>query len=312
MRHRHTAVLVGVLAALVSGGCAPEEDIPSGETGGAVSLGGRGTGGTGASTGAGASAGGQATGGSAGSPGCGKTSQTGAFQASMTSSGLTRGYYLSVPSTYDPNVPQRLAFGYHGSNYSGVRMRTYLDYEKAPLVDGSIFVYPDGLPLDGQPDNIAWDLSANGRDLAFFDDLLAKLMSEYCIDPNRILVGGQSFGGLMTNEVGCLRGNVVRAIVVVAGSGPRASTCQGQVAVWITHGEDDTSVPFARGEASRDRWVAANHCTTTTVVGDPPQCLDYQGCDPGHPVIWCPHVNDSGHQVPSFGRPAYRAFFAQY
>jgi polyhydroxybutyrate depolymerase len=49
-----------------------------------------------------------------------------------------------------------------------------------------------------------------------------------------------------------------------------------------------------------------------SVAGKPPQCQSYQGCDAGHPVFWCPHVGDSGHQHPSFGREAVRQFFAQY
>jgi poly(3-hydroxybutyrate) depolymerase len=231
----------------------------------------------------------------------------------MTAFGLERGYYLSVPSTYDAAVPNRLVFGYHGSNYTGIMMRQYLDLERAPLVMGTVFVYPDGLPLEGQPDHIAWELDADGRDIAYFDELLQKLQSEYCIDPERIFVNGQSFGGLMTNAVGCLRGNVVRAIAVVAGSGPRGSaSCQGQVAAWLTHGMDDDSVSFTSGEASRDHWVEANHCTTMTLPGMPAACLNYQGCDAGHPVIWCPHVDDGGHQHPSFGRAAVREFLASF
>jgi poly(3-hydroxybutyrate) depolymerase len=129
---------------------------------------------------------------------------------------------------------------------------------------------------------------------------------------NRLFVNGQSFGGLMTNAVGCLRGDLVRAIAVVAGSGPRSSTCKGQVAVWLTHGTDDASVSYASGEKSRDSWVLANHCMQTTMPGTPAQCLDYQGCDAGHPVIWCPHTADGGHQHPSFGKAAVRNFFAQF
>jgi poly(3-hydroxybutyrate) depolymerase len=230
----------------------------------------------------------------------------------MTAFGLERGYYLSVPANYDPMVKQRLVFGYHGSNYTGTKMRTYLTLEQAPLLNGTIFVYPDGLPLPDQPDHVAWVLTANGRDIAFFDELYAKLSAEYCIDPERVFVNGQSFGGLMTNAVGCLRGNVVRAIAVVAGSGPRSTTCEGQVAAWLTHGTDDDSVSFASGEASRDFWLKANHCMATTTTTDPPQCLNYQGCDSGHPVIWCPHTADGGHQHPSFGRAAVRAFLAGF
>jgi poly(3-hydroxybutyrate) depolymerase len=116
----------------------------------------------------------------------------------------------------------------------------------------------------------------------------------------------------MTNAVGCHRGNLVRAIAVVAGSGPYSSSCQGQVAAWITHGVEDTYVSFSSGEASRDHWVAANHCSSNTTPGNPSQCQNYQGCDPGYPVIWCPHENDSGHQHPSFGRQAVREFFVSF
>ena len=291
---------VGGFAGQSAGGASGGSSAGSSGSGGSVptagsaGVGGAGSGGVGPS-----------------STGCGLIGETGMRQVQMTSFGLERGYYLSVPDDYDSSVPHRLVFGYHGSNYTGIMMRQYLELEEAPLTQ-TIFVYPDGLPLDGQPDHIAWELEEEGRDIAFFDDLLAKLNSEYCIDQDRIFVNGQSFGGLMTNFVGCMRGDVVRAIAVVAGSGPRSDTCQGQVAAWLTHGMDDESVDFESGEASRDHWIEANHCTMDTLEGDPAQCLNYQGCDAGYPVIWCPHVNDGGHQHPSFGREAVREFLASF
>jgi poly(3-hydroxybutyrate) depolymerase len=246
------------------------------------------------------------------SAGCSKpNSMVGTFQAQIRAFELDRGYYMSVPKTYDPERAHRLVFGYHGSNYTGMRMRQYLDNEKAPLLDGTIFVYPDGLPLPNQPDNIAWVLDAKGRDVAFFDALYDFVRSSYCIDETRVFVNGQSFGALMTNFIGCQRGDIIRAIAAVAGSGPRG-TCQGKVAVWLTHGMEDMNVSFSSGEASRNFWRAANGCMDVTLPGDPPQCLRYQGCDPEHPVIWCPHVNDGGHQHPSFGRKAVRDFLAGF
>jgi len=80
----------------------------------------------------------------------------------------------------------------------------------------------------------------------------------------------------------------------------------------LTHGTDDESVSFESGESSRDHWVEANHCEMTTTVSDPPECLAYDGCDDGHPVIWCPHTADGGHQHPSFGRAAVREFFSMF
>jgi poly(3-hydroxybutyrate) depolymerase len=245
------------------------------------------------------------------SSGCGKMAMTGQFQQEIMAADMQRSYYISIPDDYDPNTPQRLVFGYHGSNYTGKMMRQYLDLEKTPLLSGTVFVYPDGLPLPNEPDNVAWVLTDGGRDLVFFDTLLESLESTYCIDQQRIFVNGQSFGGLMTNAVGCLRGDVVRAIAVVAGSGPYGA-CKGEVAVWITHGMDDMNVPFSSGEMSRDHWVMANHCASTTMPGTPTQCQVYDGCDAGFPVIWCPHVNDGGHQEPSFGRDATRQFLSTF
>jgi len=42
------------------------------------------------------------------------------------------------------------------------------------------------------------------------------------------------------------------------------------------------------------------------------QCQNYQGCMPGYPVIWCPHVNETGHQEPPWGKVAVREFFASF
>lgn len=246
------------------------------------------------------------------SPGCSKPNMmTGQFQATIKAFELDRGYFMSVPKTYDPERAHRLVFGYHGSGYTGKMMRSYLDNEKAPLLDGTIFVYPDGLPIGNDPMNTAWELKPAGRDLAFFDALWQHLRDTYCIDETRVFVNGQSFGALMTNYVGCMRGDVIRAIAAVAGSGPRG-TCTGKVSVWLTHGTEDMNVSFASGEASRNFWVTANGCSMMTAPGMPAQCQVYQGCDPEHGVIWCPHTNDGGHQHPSFGRAAVREFLSKF
>jgi poly(3-hydroxybutyrate) depolymerase len=283
------------------------------QAGGASAAAGGSSGSIGLGGGGGASGATSSTGGDGpSSSGCGMPAETGVFQEEITAFGLPRSYHLSVPNGYDPDVPQRLVFGYHGSNYTGERMRQYLQLEEPPLVEGSIFVYPDGIALENSPDHIAWELDDDGRDLVFFDELLAHLKSRFCIDESRVFVNGQSYGGLMTNAVGCYRGEVLRAIAVVAGSGPRANECPGEVAVWITHGMDDDSVAFSRGEASRDFWASENNCSDMTVQGDPEQCQNYTGCDEGFPVIWCPHDNDGGHQHPSFGREAVRQFLASF
>ena len=65
------------------------------------------------------------------------------------------------------------------------------------------------------------------------------------------------------------------------------------------------------GEASRDHWVEANGCsTTTTPVAPTDYCVAYDGCDSGYPVHWC--VHDGGHTIPDWSPQAIWDFFLQF
>ena len=40
--------------------------------------------------------------------------------------------------------------------------------------------------------------------------------------------------------------------------------------------------------AARDQFAKANHCMTTTTPMSQSPCVQFNGCDPGYPVAWCP------------------------
>jgi poly(3-hydroxybutyrate) depolymerase len=156
--------------------------------------------------------------------------------------------------------------------------------------------------------------NTGGRDVAFVKALYARLQSSLCIDENRVFSVGMSYGGIMSNTLGCQMGDVFRAVAPMSGSGPgfggRASNCVGQVAVWASHGDMDTVVATSSGEASRDYWAKANHCQMQTAPVDPSPCVAYAGCDPGNPVVWCEFMG--GHTVPQFASAAIWTFFSQF
>ena len=132
--------------------------------------------------------------------------------------------------------------------------------------------------------------NTGGQDIAFVKAMLDWLRSKYCIDEQRIFSTGMSYGGIMSNTIGCQLGGVFRAIAPMSGSGPLSfggNQCMGQVAVWQSHGDMDDVVSTASGEMSRDHWVMNNHCTMETKPVDPDPCVAYQGCDDGFPVTWC-------------------------
>jgi polyhydroxybutyrate depolymerase len=282
---------------------------------GTVATGGDGTGGTGGDgtggtggDGTGGSAG-NATGGSAGSTsssGCGQQPPA-QVPAQVDVNGTTGTFLVDVPAGYDPNTPMPIVFAFHGAGSSGETFRgQFYGNLLSTLSSDFIVVHPDA--LDGN----AWDTAT---DIPFFDAMLALLSSTYCIDENRIFATGHSAGGFFSNNLGCERGDVLRAIAPVSGGGPfvfGGSSCNGQVAAWIAHGTNDGTVALTSGQDSRDYWLEANGCdiNQTSVPSADYPCVEYGGCDVGYPVRWCEY--DGGHEWPTFGPQGIYDFFSSF
>jgi poly(3-hydroxybutyrate) depolymerase len=225
--------------------------------------------------------------------------------------GQTRTFVLSVPDGYDPSVPYPLVFAWHGRGGNGQLARLYFGVEEASA-DQAIFVYPDALPLASMGGATGWELVNGGSDVQFFDTLYAEMTNNLCVDLDRVFSTGHSFGGYMSNALGCFRADVLRAIAPVAG-GPPLQACQSErVAAWITHGTMDGVVPFAQGQASRDSMLPRNGCADENAAVDPDPCVAYEGCDPDYPVTWCAHdiADMDGHLWPPFAADAIWGFFA--
>ena len=264
---------------------------------------GRGAGGTVSTGGVAGTAGTTSTGGSAGgapAPGCGNTAAPkGAQNLTMQVAGKARTYLLFVPNGYNAAKPIPLIFAWHSSGAAGAESRKYYKLEPA-TGDGAIIVYPNGL-------NGGWDVSANGVDMKFFDQLLESISKDYCVDQSRVFSTGYSFGGIMSNSLACDRGSKLRAFAPVEGAFfDGAKSCPTPVPAWIVHASNDPTVSFASGEAARDIWLKTNGCTTTTMPTTPSQCVAYQ-CTKA-PVVWCVHTG--GHIWPGFASKGVWDFFS--
>jgi len=231
------------------------------------------------------------------SPGCGKAGAATGVLTSQTIAvaGQTRTYVLSVPVGYDASTPLALVFAWHGANVKGSLARDKIFNLEADSRGAAIFVYPDGLTAGG------WEQASRSVDFQLFAALVDTLLSSYCIDPNRIFSTGHGAGAVMTNDLGCQYGNVLRAIAPVEGTPPstgEGAGCTGKTAALIIHGENDSTIPLSEGQATRDFWLAQNACATqTTAWVSEPACVGYQGCQPDLPVVWC--VHDEGHAWPN-------------
>jgi len=150
-------------------------------------------------------------------------------------------------------------------------------------------------------------------DIAFAKAMIAWMESNFCVDPTRIMSTGFSYGGIMSDTIGCQMPDVFRALGVMSGSlFSSGSSCKSHpIAAWITHGDADPTVDISGDETARDRFLADNHCGTTSTAVTPSPCLSYDNCDNGYPVVWCP-VAGEGHTIPSFAASGIANFFAQF
>jgi poly(3-hydroxybutyrate) depolymerase len=256
--------------------------------------------------------------------------------------GTMREYIVKVPANYDPMKPYRLIFAWHGLGGSAMQVAQgfgggYYGLESRAM-GSAIFIAGQGLPAnDGQPKagtpappptgasgsqarvmavaangGAGWP-NLNGRDVAFVKKLLVWAESNYCVDTTRVFSVGMSYGGIMSNTLGCQMGDVFRAIAPMSGSGPNSfggNKCVGHVAAWLSHGDMDDVVAFSAGQKSRDHWVMVNNCQMDTMPEGSNGCVAYQGCDPGYPVVWCQFAG--GHTVPPFSSDEIWQFFSQF
>jgi polyhydroxybutyrate depolymerase len=305
-----------------SGGTTGGSVSSGGTTGGSVSSGGTGgsgvsgSGATGGSVAGSGTAGTGATGGAAPTSGCNAATFPASGEQSMMVDGIAREYIVAIPEGYASSTPHRLVFAFHGLTgtmeqvASGFGGRNNGYYGLQSRMPNTIFVSPQGLAPDDEPDQFGWP-NEGGRDVAFVEAMVAWLSSNYCLDATRIFSTGMSYGGIMSNTLGCQMPDTFRAIGSIAGAMFGRNGCDGrQVAAWMTHGLADTTVTPMQGETARDAFIAKNHCTTTTMPTTPEGCVAYQGCDAGYPVVWCTH--DGGHTIPSYSGEAISAFFSQF
>lgn len=244
--------------------------------------------------------------GGVGSAGCGAPAGLSSGRHSINVAGLNREYILDVPSNYNPNDPYRLVFAWHWRGGSADNVASEQFYGLKGQANGSaIFVAPDRIPADN-----GWP-NTNGRDMEFLRAMLAEFKSELCIDEDRIFSLGWSYGGMMSFAVGREMADTFRAIAPASGALWTPYNDSGlPMAAWITHGTSDSVVGYSSGEEARDLYVQANSCSNTTVPVQPAGCVEYQGCEVGHPVVWCPF--NGGHSTPSYYSSAVWQFFSRF
>ena len=259
----------------------------SSSTSGKPSVGGSTTSGGGASTAGGAPS---------TSQGCDAPSGKAEGEYTLMTSGVTRGYHL-VPSKTKEPVP--LVVGFHGYGGNGKGMVGLFGQEELSA-GKAVFIYPDGVKQAWYQDALGWDQrSATTPDTVFIKDLVDAALKEHCIDATRVYAVGFSWGGYMSNHVGCALGDRFRATASFSGGASDTKNCTGPASSLFAHGTADQSELISEGRKGRDEWLKLSACASTTKSVAGGACVAYDGCT--SPVWWCEHAGS--HQVPANLKP---------
>jgi polyhydroxybutyrate depolymerase len=276
-------------------------------TGGAAGKGGNsGTGGSGGSAGhAGATGAGAPT----PSAGCSATTTPTGGTATIDVSGTSREYILTLPANYDPHHPYPLLFAFHGGSYDDQWVVNGDPPQSGPYYGIQAEAHDTVILVAPQALSGSW-MNQNGRDVAYVNAMVSRFESQLCVDQSRIFATGFSFGAIMTIAVGCNASSTFRAIAAMSGQIMNGCPDTRPMPYWSSHGMSDPTIDISLGEAARDTYIERNHCSTVTTPGSPSGCVNYQGCDPGYPVIWCPFAGV--HEPPLFAGTAIWAYLSQF
>lgn len=178
------------------------------------------------------------------------------FSSITTADGRVRSYLVSDLSG---DGPAPLLFVLHGFGGNAQAMGGFTDIENS--LDAydldAVVVYPNGtgaeqgLPQSWNAGTCCPFASLNlVDDVAFFEELIASLISQYDIDTDRVWVVGHSNGGMMAYRLACELSSRITAIGVAAGS-MMIDSCSPTrpVAALHVHGDLDTVVPLAGGNS---------------------------------------------------------------
>ncbi len=140
--------------------------------------------------------------------GCGKTwnrVKSGSYEFQWSKGKRT--IRIDIPDNYDNKKPYKLIFGMHcmGGWAGGVQQEGYYGLKPLDTQKTAIYVAPEG-----NGNQAPWGQD----DYLLFDELLADLQSNLCIDSSRVFSTGFSYGSMFSNGLSWNHQDVLRAVAV--------------------------------------------------------------------------------------------------
>ncbi|MBR4348591.1 MAG: T9SS type A sorting domain-containing protein [Fibrobacter sp.] len=230
--------------------------------------------------------------------GCGKTwnrVKNGSYEFQWSKGKRT--IRIDIPDNYDNNKPYKLIFGMHcmGGWAGGVQQEGYYGLKPLDTQKTAIYVAPEG-----NGNQAPWGQD----DYLLFDELLADLQSNLCIDSSRVFSTGFSYGSMFSNGLSWNHQDVLRAVAVYETAERNIWLPQrkkmGIGWMGVLGLQDDLCRP-EMGRAARDiilelnseNGKAKNEKAQEYGGSGPHVCYDYTTVEERFPVRWC--TQNGGH-----------------
>jgi poly(3-hydroxybutyrate) depolymerase len=208
--------------------------------------------------------------------------------------GKTGNFNVHLPDNYAPSTPMPLGFGFHGfgNDECGPDSGECRGFKALPAVT----VYMKSLDEGWEQSQI---LEAN---ITYWQDVLAMMKNEYCIDESRIFIAGVSSGGQFIEHLTCRFGDQLWQTTAVCAGVVNAATqnCKGTPSILVIHGVTDMVGGYGLDVAKL--FAARNGCSATQPAAydqnradmlaareaeeTDHRCMDWDGCTI-NPVRFC-------------------------
>jgi polyhydroxybutyrate depolymerase len=237
----------------------------------------------------------------------------------LQAGGVTRRYFLYLPSTWHRGRPAPLVLVFHGGGGRASAIAPHTGFSRLAEREGFVVAYPQGL-------NGRWNdgrgYAATHDDVGFVRALLDTLERELSIDPRRVYATGISNGAMFAYRLACDLPGVFAAVAPVAGAMPAdlvtACAHTQPVSVLAFQGTADPLMPYFGGGVARRRgrvlsaersiafWATTSGCAAAPVTTDEPDRVTdgtrvrrtvYGACREGR-VVELYTIEGGGHTWP--------------
>ncbi|RYZ05388.1 MAG: hypothetical protein EOO73_20415 [Myxococcales bacterium] len=328
-----------------SGGSAAVSGSGGQASGGAggTTAGGGGTGGSAAGTatgGGGAASGGQSTAGSggttsggsggsagAGGSGGGRMVKPSAGCAKQSATVTIPNSRVGIPMGYTGKDPVPVVIAIHAAGNDNSSMEN--TFKSSDLAKKYLMVYPNSTSAT-TANKTGWNMQA---DKNRYLEIQAAVLSQACVDENRVYATGHSSGAQFIVALLCSGDGAFDAVAPVASSVACQKWKNGPVPALIIHGvqdEERTKYNLNDGDGKKDLqpYLTSNECSMMTTPFDPELsrcsnvngvngkpfddgCVEFSGCKAE--TRWCnhndPNYGTTNHGIPCFGVRAIYDFF---